>query len=602
MKLSKLIFLFCLAIIVPSVINAQSIPRPEHPRPDLQRSTWQNLNGEWQFSFDPKDIGNKESWQDKSSLDDKIIVPFPVESKLSRIENTNPEKVCWYLRHFDLASGLGWKGDGPGKLMLNFGAVDYKTEVYLNGIKLGEHTGGYTPFSFDVSKFVKPTDNILAVRVWDSKDRMQVRGKQTPKNKSYLIMYTKITGIWQTVWLERVGEPYIKNYRFTPNEDLSGGTFKLSVSSFPDGASPWIKIIAPNGRVEEYSCIKWDGLTAHFKNGVTEPWSPDYPALYQVIMGIDDKDGKTLDEVKSYFGIRSIKVIDGKISLNGKPFYQKLLLDQGYFPGGIYTPENDEIMKADIEMYRQMGFNGIRKHQKVEDPRFLYWCDNLGLVVWEEMPSLGLGGPKHIPGWAMDNFEDEWLDVIDRDYNHPCIITWTVFNENWGVMDMAWSKTRVNWAKDMVQKTRAADSSRLVMDNSGGWHFDTDIWDFHHYLSTAQASVKLYKDYDFSFGDHLGTGYYVGRLLKGVPVLFNFLPGHDYDYKGQPIILSEYGGFGFYKTKDNKGLLEMYSDYTLEINNFPYIQGYCYTQPYDVEQEENGLMTFEREPKYLLMT
>ncbi|MFO8058783.1 MAG: glycoside hydrolase family 2 TIM barrel-domain containing protein, partial [bacterium] len=271
------------------------------------------------------------------------------------------------------------------------------------------------------------------------------------------------------------------------------------------------------------------------------------------------------------------------------------LLDQGYFPGGVYTPKTDEIMRSDVNMYKRMGFNGLRKHQKVEDPRFLYWCDVEGLVVWEEMPSLGFGVPGYVPDWAMERFEKEWMDVIERDYNHPSIIVWTVYNESWGIYEMLWRKEVRDWGYRMVRKTRESDSSRLTVDNSGGFHFDTDIWDFHHYLPTVEDSRELYEKYDFESGDHLGFSYYIKMIMTGKPLIPLFFP--DTDYAGQPVIVSEYGGFGFYKTEGEKSLYDLYRDYTLAIFDFSYLDGYCYTQPYDVEQEKNGLMTFERKPK-----
>lgn len=564
------------------------------PRPDLMRENWQSLNGEWGFAFDPDDRGIEQGWFERDSLPEKITVPYPVESHLSGLAEKHPPNVCWYMRKFNLKPALDWHGR-DGKLLLHFGAVDYEAEVWLNGIKLGGHTGGYTPFSFDITELARPASNVLVVRVFDSLDRMQVRGKQSPSGEPHGIMYTPVTGIWQTVWIERTGDPYVISYRFTPAADLSGGEFKIKVNAFPAGTRPWLKITGPNGEAESPTNIKWDGLVARWKSPVIEPWYPDLPALYSVEIGLMDAKERVMDKVSTYVGVRTIGVSDGKIVLNGKPFYQKLLLDQGYFPGGIYTPADDHAMKADVEMYKKMGFNGLRKHQKVEDPRFLYWCDKLGLVVWEEMPSLGFGAPRRVPEKAMQSFSREWAEVIDRDYNHPSIITWTVYNETWGIYEMLWRKGSRDWARGMTEQTRDDDPSRLVCDNSGGWHFDTDVWDFHHYLPTAEASRRLYDKYDFQPGDHLGLTWYYFNGLFGTPVLPIFFRGVD--YQGQPIVLSEYGGFGFYPTAGEKGLLELYRDYTLAVNDYPYIQGYCYTQPYDVEQEQNGLMTFEREPK-----
>jgi len=562
----RIVLLFALftALIFPFASTAE-IPRPEHPRPDFMREAWQNLNGEWGFAFDKKDEGIDAKWYERTSLPLKINVPFHVEAGLSGIGEKNPPKVCWYLKLFDLDDGLL---EGDGRLLLHFGAVDYKADVWLNGAKIGEHTGGYSSFHFDVTDYVSPENNLLVLRVFDSKDPMQVRGKQTTTGKSYGIVYTTVTGIWQTVWVEKTGGTYISDFRFTSADDLSGGSFEIEVEGDMGGLKPWIDIYSPDGTREPTASIRWDGLSAKWKADITQPWSPEYPALYNVRLALRNSSGDVVDEVKTYVGIRTVEVEGSDILLNGEPFYQKLLLDQGYFPGGIYTPATDAIMRQDVKMYKDMGFNGIRKHQKVEDPRFLYWCDKLGIVVWEEMPSIGLINAGPVPEEAMDLFTKEWLDVMDRDMNHPSIITWTVYNENWGLYNMNWRKKTERWAYDAVAKTREMDPTRPVVDNSGGWHFDTDIWDFHHYLSTAEKSRKLYEAYDFEKGDHLGFFWYAKSALLGRAVIPVFYPGVD--YQGQPIILSEYGGFGFYRVEGDKGLLELYRDYTLAIGDYPY--------------------------------
>ncbi len=585
--MKKLYAFVLLVYMVLPVLASAGTPRPEHPRPDLMREAWQNLNGSWDFAFDDDDRGLVEKWQRKESFAGKIVVPYPVESALSGICDTTPPNVVWYKKRFDLEEDL----QGGGRVVLHFGAVDYEARVWLNGQKLGSHIGGYTPFTFDVTGVIKPEDNVLTVRVYDSLDRMQVRGKQSPKGGSYGIMYTTVTGIWQTVWLEKTGATYLKDFRFTPSTQLDGGRFDLEIGGDASGARADIRI---SGRsVDETLSTRNESLD--WQNDNVVPWSPSLPSLYQLEITVRDGSGAVTDHVKSYVGVRTIEAKHGKVYLNGQEFYQKLLLDQGYFPGGVYTPKTDKMMREDVLMYKKMGFNGLRKHQKIEDPRFLYWCDVEGLVVWEEMPSLGFGIPRRVPERAMDRFEKEWMDVIDRDYNHPSIIVWTVYNESWGIYEMPWRQEAREWGFRMVRLTRGADQSRLVVDNSGGFHFDTDIWDFHHYLPTVEDSRKLYEKYDFEPGDHIGLSFYLGKIISGKPLIPLFFPGTDYE--GQPIIVSEYGGFGFYRTEGKKGLYDLYRDYTLAIFDFDYLDGYCYTQPYDVEQEKNGLMTYERGPK-----
>jgi beta-galactosidase/beta-glucuronidase len=596
--MKKIYVSFFITVLVSVVLHARAsmaLPRPEHPRPDFQRPTWQNLNGEWDFAYDPRDMGVKEQWFSRDSLPERIVVPYPVESELSGIGNLEPGKVVWYLGRFDLEKPLDFSQREGERLLIHFGAVDYRASVWLNGHKLGEHVGGYSPFTFEITDYVRPSGNLLAVRVFDSPNRYQARGKQSITGEGFAIWYTPVTGIWQTVWLERVGDPYISGYRFAANDDLSGGSFEVLVKGSLMGVLPEIRVFSPGGVMEPREDVSWSGLSAQWSSGVTEPWSPEYPELYTIELSLTGPEGKVIDRVRSYVGIRTIKARDGKIYLNGKEFYQKLLLDQGYFPGGIYTPKDDAIMKADAEMYKRMGFNGLRKHQKIEDPRFLYWCDRVGLVVWEEMPSAGVITTNTVPEQYRERFCEEWLDVIERDYNHPSIIAWTVYNESWGVLNMPYGPATGKWARRMIRETREADPTRLVVDNSGGYHFDTDVWDFHHYLPTAERSRWLYENYKPEPGGRRGYFWLMGAALRGVPMLPTYLPGID--YQGQPVILSEYGGFGYYPTSGDKGLLELYRDYTLAVKDYPYIVGYCYTQPYDVEQEQNGLMTFEREPK-----
>lgn len=593
------IVLFTLVLTAAAVTPAMArppIPRPEYPRPDLMRSEWQSLNGEWGFALDPEDKGINERWFEREALPQKIIVPFPPESELSGLSlKTGAKTICWYSWHFDLEPQLHWPGHRLGHVLLNFGAVDYHATVWLNGKKVGEHTGGYTPFTFNITFAVKQKQNVLVVRVFDSLDKLQAHGKQNRSGRSSGIMYTNVTGIWQSVWLERVGDPLLKSYRFTPADDLSGGRFDLTLEGVLAGAKPIIEITGPDGQPEPASAITWNGNSAIWKSANPRPWSPANPNLYDVVLSVLDASGQISDRVQSYVGIRTVKTRDGQVFLNGRPYYQKLLLDQGYFPGGIYTPADDEIMELDCEMYKRMGFNGLRKHQKIEDPRFLFWCDKNGLLVWEEMPSLGFGPGKSVTREARDRFREEWLAAINRDYNHPCIITWTIFNENWGLYEMPWKKAVRDWAFDLVKTTRQADPTRLVVDNSGGWHFDTDVFDFHHYLPTVEDSRSAYETYHLNPGDHISLAKWFLGVLQGkllFPAFYGGVP-----YQGQPLIVSEYGGFGFYTTKGNKSLLDLYRDYTLAIKDYPWLQGFCYTQPYDVEQEQNGLMTFERKPK-----
>lgn len=575
--------------------GAQEIPRPEHPRPDRFRPAWQNLNGVWEFQADPQGLGERRKWHQQLDFPERIRVPYPIESELSGLARANPPELNWYRLRFQPAPTML----AAPRQLLHFGAADYRATVWLNGKKLGEHVGGYSPFSFEVTGLLQPGDNLLAVRVFDSRSRSQVRGKQTWKKNPYGILYTAVTGIWQTVWLEGVGRSYLENFQV----DFDPQNHQVRIRGQVKGADQNL-LLQAEVKAEENASAEVHGPAAVLPPGLaeiawTEPaprlWSPDSPHLYQLALVLQDSEGAVLDRVESYFGLRAIEVRDGKIYLNGRELYQKLLLDQGYFPGGWYAAASDEELRRDVELYKAMGFNGLRKHQKVEDPRFLYWCDRLGFLVWEEMPSLNHWLIRWNRREAKARFEREWEDVIRRDYNHPSIVVWTLYNENWGLLEAVYRPSTMPWARAIVQHTRAIGGNRLVVDNSGGWHFDTDIFDFHQYLPTAEKTRELYQVYTtLQPGEKWPFRKSLGLYRRG---LFSFPPLWSGErYQGRPLLLSEYGGFGFYRS-EAKSLLDNFREYTEVIGEFPRLVGYCYTQPYDVEQEQNGLMTFDRRPK-----
>ena len=592
---AKIWLIVCLiALLAGSLAQAAEIPRPEPPRPDMLRPAWQNLNGRWEFQADPKNRGERERWQEQKEFAERITVPYPIESELSGLHRANPPEVNWYrLRFVPSAAVLA----APRKL-LHFGAVDYEAGVWLNGRKLGEHAGGYSAFSFEVTGVLQPEENVLVVRVFDSRSRAQARGKQTWKDHPSGILYTAVTGIWQTVWLEGVGRSYIVNYKVDFDRTQNQVRLEVGVLGLTEGLS-LVAEVATEGSTEKerHSPVPLQSGCAKIIWTETSPklWSPDSPSLYSLGLILQDEQGKAVDRVEGYFGLRSIEARDGKIYLNGKEFYQKLLLDQGYFPGGWYTAAADNDFRRDLETYKAMGFNGLRKHQKIEDPRFLYWCDRLGLVAWEEMPSMNHWVIRWNTPAAKARFAQEWEDTLARDYNHPSIIVWTLCNENWGLLEALFRRSTIPWARSLVRRTRELGGNRLVVDNSGGFHFDTDLFDFHQYLPSAEKTRELYQVYAALQPGEQWPLRKTRRLyrqgLKTFPPLW-----FGESYQGQPLLVSEYGGFGFYQAQE-KSLLDNFRDYTLVIGEFPRIVGYCYTQPYDVEQEQNGLMTFDRRPK-----
>jgi len=574
--------------------GAAEIPRPEHPRPDQFRPAWQNLNGAWEFQADPGNVGLRQAWYEHARFQEQIQVPYPIESELSGLLRANPPKVNWYrLRFVPDPAVLS----APRQL-LHFGAVDFIATVWLNGRKLDDHIGGYTPFVFEVSGTLKPGENILVVRVLDTRARSQVRGKQTWNEKPGGILYTGVTGIWQTVWLEGVGRSYIVVYKV--DFDRTQNQVRLAVGVL--GPSEGLALVAevePEGSAykERHGPVPLQpgGAKIIWTEAGPKLWSPESPSLYSLSLILQNDRGEVVDRVEGYFGLRTIEAHDGKVLLNGKEFYQKLLLDQGYYPGGWYTAATDDDFRRDLETYKLMGFNGLRKHQKIEDPRFLYWCDRLGLVVWEEMPSMNHWLVRWNTKPAKARFQAEWEAVLARDYNHPSIIAWTIFNENWGIREARYRSSTLPWARELVRRTRELGGNRLVVDNSGGFHFDTDLFDFHQYLPHVEMTRELYPLFtELPVGDDWPLGKRLNQLRRK---LLTFRPlRFGARYQGQPLLVSEYGGFGFYRSQD-KSLLDNYREYTEAIGEFPRIVGYCYTQPYDVEQEQNGLMTFDRKPK-----
>ncbi len=588
------LFVFCL-LAWQAVLGADILPRCEHPRPDLFRSSWQCLNGKWDFAFDPKNQGFKERWWEKSSFEQKITVPFEIESKLSGITQKKKSKYFWYLRTFKLSPKLA----GEGRIILHFEAVDYHAWVWLNGKFLGEHIGGYTPFSFDITDALVEGENRLVVRVFDSSNQKQVRGKQSSRGKGYIIYYTPASGIWQTVWLERVGESWLENFHAYFEQSKSQLRLEIKIKNPKPEYSLDVLVYDEQGKslicAQRNIPVK-DRASALLKFKNPKLWSPSEPYLYQLKFLIKNTKGKVVDEVQSYMGLREVSVRNGRVFLNGKPIYQKLVLVQGYYPPGNYSPESDEAFKKDLLLIKEMGFNGLRMHQKIEAKRFYFWADKLGVLVWEEMPAMCAEFPSmFLPlgkKWQ-EQFEKEWQEVIERDFNHPSIIVRVAFNESWGVWQEIYSPSIKRFREKIVKMTKELDPTRLVVDNSGWLHKETDILDIHQYLPSVKKTELLYKELARPWNCIFSKSS-LKLALRGVIIFPPLFPGIK--YQGEPIVISEYGGFGFYRTKP-RSFLENYQDYTLAIGKYPYLQGYCYTQLYDVEQEKNGLVDEMRVPK-----
>lgn len=560
-----------------------TLPRPEYPRPQFVRREWLNLNGSWEFDYDDRDLGLKEAWYvSNRAFTQQITVPFPFQSELSGINDPTFHDVVWYRRAFELPQG--WENQ---RVRLHFGAVDYRATVWLNGEFVTEHEGGHTPFSAEINAL--PGVNYLVVRVEDrSTDLEQPRGKQFWKEQSESIFYTRTTGIWQTVWLEPVASAYLERVHMTPNIDDLALNLEYSVAHAEIGQELEIDI-RYQGRVLTRETLWVQTVPYRAACIFTLPelhlWSPEQPNLYDITFRLKDGD-RVLDEVESYFGMRKVSTEGGHFLLNNQPYYQKLVLDQGYFPESLLAAPNDEALRQDIELTKAMGFNGARKHQKVEDPRYLYWADQLGLLVWGEMANCHTFGDT-----AIQRITAEWQEAIDRDYNHPSIVVWVPLNESWGVPRLVTDKRQPNHANALVYLTRSLDPSRLVVSNDGWEHTVSDLCTIHDYTANEDIAQRYQTP---------------ARAVSSKPANRRIhLPG--YTYRGEPIILSEFGGiafkqsnwdgWGYSSAEDAAEFSRCYREVMDLVLSLPVINGYCYTQFCDVEQEINGLLTYDRRPK-----
>ncbi|KYG27708.1 glycoside hydrolase family 2 protein [Alkalihalobacillus trypoxylicola] len=567
------------------------IPRSEYPRPQFVRKEWINLNGKWNFEYDDSNQGMEHHWFDGTQdFTKNITVPFSYQSELSGIGETEFHDLVWYKRTVDLPQQ--WEDK---RMVLHFGAVDYRTWVWVNGQFVMYHEGGHVPFSAEITNIVQKGENHIVVRVEDlSKDLDQPRGKQYWKEQSESIFYTRTTGIWQTVWIEALNESYLEQVKMTPNIDSDEITIDYKINNLKHNQQLQIDISFDGIPVltDQLQVSSINGSRSFFLNDfhvhdAGRLWSPENPNLYDVKFTLIQDDGAVLDEVDSYFGMRKISIENGTIMLNNKPYYMKLVLDQGYFPKGILTPPSDEDIKRDIELTKEMGFNGARKHQKIEDPRYYYWADKLGILVWGEMANAYTYSND-----AVRRMTSEWQKAVERDYNHPSIVAWVPINESWGVPKLLGDKRQQDHTLAMYYLTKSIDETRLVMSNDGWEHTKSDICTIHDYESNKDVLKKRYSKIEHILNSTPGH-----RLI--------YLPG--YQYNQVPIQVTEFGGIAYKKSEwegwgysgaeNDQDFIKRYYDVTSAMLESPLVQGYCYTQLTDVEQEINGLLTYDRQPK-----
>lgn len=558
-------------------------PRSEFPRPDFERDNWLCLNGEWEFS-----IGSRE-------YNRTITVPFACESELSGICDRGFHSRVYYRRSVELPETM--RGS---VILLHFGAVDYSCRVLVNGLLVGCHEGGQTPFELDITDEIGRDERFtVEVEVEDDPADMEMpRGKQFWEEKQRSIFYDRTTGIWQSVWLEAVGSLRLSGCKITPLFDERAVSFEYSLAGYEpceiemtmtfegrEAGHTRARALSADGRFTAYIDQKALGQW-NFSEDLC--WTPETPRLFQVELRVL-RGGDVCDAVRSYFGMRKVSVENGVFMLNNRPYYQRLVLDQGYWRKSLLTAPDDAAFERDIRLIKSMGFNGVRKHQKVEDPRFLYYADRLGLLVWGEIGASYIYSRK-----SAARLYREWTEAVMRDYNHPCIIAWTPLNESWGVQEIGSSAAQQAHSLALYGITRSLDTTRLVIDNDGWEHTRGDLLTIHDYTPDGVRLGEHFKSIESILALHPG-----GRRL--------YVNG--YGYGGEPIIVSEFGGVKYapLSTKsDAWGYCEAGSAEQYEarlgalisaLRARPQVQGYCYTQLTDVGTEENGLLTIDRVPK-----
>lgn len=569
-----------------------NIPRDEHPNPQWERETWKNLNGPWEFEFDFGCSAVERRLWEKERFDREILVPFCPESRLSGIGYTDFISGVAYRRNFELS-----QEELSGRVLLHFGAVDYEASVYVNGTLVGSHKGGYTSFCFDITKHVAPGPNTLFVAVKDDvRSGLQPKGKQAHLYASSGCDYTRTTGIWQTVWLEFVPERHIQSAKYYP--DPANG--KVTVTGLVQGQGTLqLTALWEDKPVGEAALSVEDGFfTAQLDLSETHLWEPGKGGLYTLLLTFGE------DRVKSYFGLRTAKFQGRKFLLNGKSLFQRFVLDQGFYPDGIYTAPTEEDLVKDIQLSFAAGFNGARLHEKVFEARFLYHCDRLGYLVWGEYPNWGL---DHAHPLSTETYLNQWSEAVERDFNHPAIIGWCPFNETWGYRE---EREKNALLTSLYKLTKRLDPTRPCIDSSGNYRVLSEVYDIHDYDQDTQSFQARWD----GLTDRIRE---TGGVIPAEDPFFNSAPEgpsgrapfFNQPYDNQPIFVSEYGGIRWPDdTVEGWGygnapatpeeFFARYKGLTEALLNNPEIFGFCYTQLYDVEQEVNGLYTYGRAQKF----
>ncbi|WP_161882410.1 glycoside hydrolase family 2 protein [Deinococcus alpinitundrae] len=569
-----------------------------YPRPLLRRAHWKTLDGPWDLAFsgspDPQQV----------TFDRQITLPYAPESPRSGIHEPGVHPVVWYQQTFTL--GVGERPGTDQRLLLHFGAVDWEARVWANGQFLGEHRGGYTPFSFDVTPTLSAQTQTLTITLRasdDPHDLAQPRGKQDWQvgGQGHGIWYPRTSGIWQTVWLEKVSAARLSELRWTP--DVADFSLTLDAEVTPEAVGGQLRVTLRCGEtvlVRDTYGLTGTALSRVLRlpdPGIDDArdsylWSPEHPQLLDVTLEVLSAEGERLDGVESYTALRSVGSDNGRFLLNGRPYLLRLALDQGYWPDGGMTATDDEY-RADVELAKRLGFNGVRKHQKIESPQWLAWCDRLGLLVWEELPSVYTSNPA-----ATERLSQTWLAVLRRDVSHPCIVVWVVFNESWGVPDLPLRAGQRALVQSLYSLTHSLDTTRLVIGNDGWEHVVSDLLTIHDYTGDPQELLDRYADPQ-AVALSLLSFRSAGRTLV--------LP--EFTTTVIPTVLSEFGGvayrsggkkelgWGYNEVSDAEAFLAHYAALMKAVHACRGLAGFCYTQLTDTYQEINGLTRMDRTPK-----
>jgi len=571
---------------------------PLHPRPQLTRPRWTDLCGQWGFAYDDGDVGLDEVWCRSPEVFSRTIeVPFPPESPASGIGDTGYHPVVWYRRAFS------WQPVEGERLLLHFGAVDYRSSVWVNGHRVATHEGGHTPFTADITRALDAGgEQVVVVRAADlPTDLSQPRGKQDWLQRPHAIFYERTTGIWQPVWLEPVPPTYIRVVRWTPL--VERGVLGVSVQlSRPDPRPLRVRVVlCLHGEtlVDDVYSVAGDSLSRDIAMPMStltldrrhSLWSPDHPNLLDATVTLLDAEGPC-DEVASYVGLRSVRTSGNRFLLNGRPYFLRMVLEQGYWPQSHLAAPDGDALRREVELIKSLGFNGVRVHQKIEDPRFLYWCDRLGLAVWGEMANAFLFGQL-----SMDRLTREWLEVLERDYSAPSIVAWVPLNESWGLPSLASDPAQREFVRAIYHLTKAHDTTRPVVGNDGWEQTLSDIFTVHDYAGAGETLRERY-----------GSPEALERTLGQVQPNYRSVVLPGFARTEEPLMVTEFGGLSYvpagsafwngYGAVDTpEEFLAKYEELVAALLSSPVVAGFCYTQLTDTGQERNGLLTQDREPK-----